>query len=371
MNVLILANNDRGLFGFRKELIEELIRNNTVYVSVPYGPCVDRLVEMGCKFIDTSLERRGTNPFKDLRLLSFYKKTIKRIHPDIVLTYTIKPNIYGGIACSAYKTPFIANITGLGSGVQNEGFVQRIILSLYKRSLKKASCVFFQNQENMEYMANRKIVNPEKAKLLPGSGVNLTENKLEPYPTEPNQITFVTICRITEEKGINELLEAINILKTHNKLLKFVLVGGMDGDLRSRIESAVNDGLIQYLGHRDDIHEIIKASSATIHPSYHEGTSNVLLETAACGRPIIASNVPGCNNTFIDGVTGIAFEPKNVHSIVKAVEKFLTLSQKEKEAMGLLGRKHVEMLFDRKIVVDSYIKEINRSKLDGTLQKNS
>lgn len=358
MRILILANNDIGLYRFRKELIVELVKNNEVYISLPNGEFVKNLVDMGCLFIDTIISRHGTNPVNDLKLLLFYKKIIKAVKPDLVLTYTIKPNIYGGLACSSLKVPYIANVTGLGNAVENKGLLQKITIFLYRNGLKKASHVFFQNQDNLLFMLNHKI-KMKSYELLPGSGVNLSENKFEEYPKDDKHIVFVTIGRILKDKGIDELLSAIRILKQKHSNLSFKLIGGMDGDYEKTINDAVSEKLIEYLGHRNDIHELIKFSHATIHPSYHEGTSNVLLETASCGRPIIASNVPGCNNTFDNNKTGIAFEPKNVKSLVKAIEEFIDLPYDNKKSMGILGRRKIEKEFDRNIVINRYLKAIS------------
>ena len=172
MRILILANNDVGLYRFRKELIVELLKTNQVFLSLPNGEYVNRLTDIGCSFIDTHISRHGTNPFEDLKLLRFYKKTIKNIKPDIVLTYTIKPNVYGGIACSALKISYLSNITGLGNAVENKGLLQKITLSLYKKGLKKASCVYFQNTQNMDYMIRKNIIKGDCV-LLPGSGKRL------------------------------------------------------------------------------------------------------------------------------------------------------------------------------------------------------
>lgn len=357
MKILILTNNDVGLYRFRKELISELLVNNEVYISLPNGDCVSKLTGMGCHFFDTTISRHGTNPFEDLKLLSFFKKLIKKIQPDVVLTYTIKPNIYGGIACSKLKVPYIANITGLGNAIENKGLLQKITLSLYRKGLKKASCVFFQNKNNLDFMLKHKTICGH-FELIPGSGVNLSENKCEAYPSDSKGIKFITIGRVMKDKGIFELLEAIKIVKQSHSDLSFKLIGGMDDNCDTLIDNAVKSGLIEYLGHRNDIHDLIKESHAIIHPSYHEGMSNVLLEAAACGRPIIASDIPGCKEIF-DVNSGIGFCPRDVNSLKRAIEKFVTLPFSEKEKMGLMGRKKVEVEFDRNIIINKYMNAIS------------
>ena len=361
--ILFLANHFIVLFSFRKELISELLsRGYEVYLSLPESEDNKYFEDLGCKIIVTDIDRHGVNPLKDGLLLNQYKKIIKSVKPDVVLTYTIKPNVYGGLACKSLKIPYVSNVTGLGSAIRNGGLVRSVALFLYKISLEKANMVFFQNEENKEYFLKRKIVKGD-FEVLPGSGVNLESNPYEEYPEEDGETVFVTIGRIMKDKGIDELLGAAGTLKKKHDNVTFKLVGSFDDNYKEKIDRAVKDGIIEYVGFSKDVHSIIKKSQATIHPSYHEGTSNVLLETAAAGRPIIASDVPGCNNTFDDGVSGIAFQPKSVDALVEAVEKFLSLSREQKVAMGKKGREKMEKEFDRRIVIGAYLKEIN--KIEG------
>lgn len=359
MRILILSNLCMGLYKFRKELLEELIcRNNEVYISSPYDEYVPRLQRLGCRFIETHLDRRSTNIFKDLRLLLFYLKIIKHINPDIVLTYTIKPNIYGGIACRITKKPYLPNITGLGTSIENQGLMQKITVNLYKIGLKKASCIFFQNEFNRLFFYNKNIVT-SKTRLIPGSGVNLIEHNFEEYPENDGTINFLFIGRMMKSKGIDELFEAIKKVKLQCPNVQFELVGGIEEDYTERINELEKLGMIEYYGQQDNVHSFIKKAHATILPSYHEGTANVLLESAASGRPVLTSKVPGCIETFNEEISGFGFEVKNVDSLIETIIKFINLSYIEKKAMGIAGRKKMEIDFDRNIVINAYIEEIN------------
>ena len=162
MRILILANNDLGLYRFRKELITELLKEHDVYISVPYGEMVDPLVRQGCILYDTSIDRRGINPVTDLKLLRRYNRMIDEIRPDLVITYTIKPNIYGGIACSCRNTPYAVNITGLGAAFQKKGALQQIVTVMYRIAMKKAKVVFSENSEIRKILAEKKIVSDHK-----------------------------------------------------------------------------------------------------------------------------------------------------------------------------------------------------------------
>ena len=167
MKIMILANSDIGLYKFRKELLQRLTAMHEVYILLPYGDFVDDLTKMGCVFIPIEFDRHGTNPFKELKLIKLYKNAIKKVKPDIVFTYTIKPNIYGGMACAKLRVPYVANITGLGTAVEKKSLLQKIALFLYKRGLRKAQKVFFQNTENLEFMLGHKVIK-DNYEVLPG-----------------------------------------------------------------------------------------------------------------------------------------------------------------------------------------------------------
>lgn len=355
--ILILANNDIVLYKFRKELIEELTKEYKVYISLPDGGFIPNLLELGCEFINTPISRRGANPFTDLKLILNYIKIIKQVKPNIVLTYTIKPNIYGGIVCRMYKIPYIVNVTGLGSAVGNGGLIQRITLWLYKIALKKAYCVFFQNIENQEFMIKKKLIRG-KYKLIPGSGVNIEQYKTDNYPKD-NYVNFLYVSRIMKEKGIEEYLEAAKYIKSKYPNTIFHIVGFCEEEYQDKLVELEKKGIIKYHGFQRDVLEFYRKAHCIIHPTYYpEGMSNVLLESAACGRAIITTNRSGCREVVNDNVNGYLIEPRNVNDLIIKIEKFLKLSYPEKKQMGIEGRKKVENEFDRKIIVETYLENI-------------
>lgn len=356
--ILILANNDVGLYKFRKELIEELIDKYEVHISLPYGEYVPKLKALGCKYIDTPINRRGTNPITDIKLIMKYNDIIKNIMPNVVLTYTIKPNIYGGLACKTLGVPYIANITGLGTSIENAGLMHKVTLRLYKSGLKKAKCVFFQNEANRNFFLDKCLVTSKTA-LIPGSGVNLKQHCFEDYPDDSNGLKFLFIGRIMKDKGIGELLKAAPRIKAKYSNVQFELIGDSEENYTEQIKVLEEQGIIKYYGQQRDVHSFIKNSHATILPSYHEGTANVLLESASSGRPVIASKVPGCRETFEEGVSGFGFEVRNTAALVNTIEKFIQLPYEDKKQMGIAGRLKVEREFDRQIVIDSYMEEIH------------
>ncbi|WP_339319204.1 glycosyltransferase family 4 protein [Paenibacillus sp. FSL R10-2734] len=355
--ILILANNDVGLYKFRKEVIQELIEEYKVYISLPYGDYIPKLQDLGCEYIETSISRRGTNPVTDIKLFKKYIDLIKKIKPELVLSYTIKPNVYGGLACRMSNVPYIVNVTGLGSAVENGGFMQKISLFLYRSSLKKATCVFFQNKGNYEYFQEKKVFS-KKNRLIPGSGVNLKDYKLLDYPLTEN-IHFLFIARVMKEKGIDQYLEAAEYIKNKYKNTVFHILGSCEEDYENKLNEMQDRGIVQYHGMQSDVREFQKISHCTIHPTYYpEGMSNVLLESAACGRPIITTNRSGCREIVDNGVNGYIVEQKSSHDLIEKIEQFLMLTYEEKKAMGLAGRVKVECEFDRGIVINSYLKEI-------------
>ncbi|CAM3831469.1 glycosyltransferase family 4 protein [Mesobacillus thioparans] len=357
--VLILANNDIGLYKFRKELIEGLVKEHEVFLSLPNGDYVSKLVELGSKYINTPISRRSTNPITDLLLLYRYNSILKRIKPDVVLTYTIKPNIYGGMMCRLNNIPYITNVTGLGTAIENPGLLQKVTLNLYRLGLKNARTVFFQNKPNLQFFIFNNIVK-KKVKVIPGSGVNLKQHNFENYPEEDKVIRFLFIGRIMKAKGIEELFESAKRIKKEYKNVQFDLIGGSEENYAQQLNELSDLGIINYHGHQHDVHSYIKKSHATILPSYHEGTSNVLLESASSGRPVLASNVPGCIETFDDGISGIGFEAKSVESLFDAIKEFIILPYEKKKLMGIAGRRKMEKEFNRKLVVDIYMDEINK-----------
>lgn len=360
MKILILANNDLGLYNFRKELLEKLIElKNEVYISLPNGKRVKDLEQMGCKYLETEVDRRGTNIIKDFKLLLKYNKIVNQIKPNIVLSYTIKPNIYGGIVCRTKKIPYICNITGLGTATENKSMVQRLIKSLYKFALKEVKCCFVQNEENLQFMKDNKLVEGEKCQLIPGSGVNLEKYQVLPYPEEQEKIRFLFISRIMKEKGIEQYIETAKYITSKYENAEFHVLGFCEQEYEEILQKLQNEGVLYYHGMKKDIVPFLKECSCLIHPSYYpEGMSNVLLEASASARPVITTNRSGCREIVVDGKTGYIVEVKDLKQLIEKVENFINLTYNEKVELGINARKKVEKEFDRNIVVEAYINKI-------------
>ena len=304
------------------------------------------------------MDRHGKNPLGELKLISEYKKLYNEVKPDIVLGFTIKPNIYGAYVAKKKNIPFVANITGLGTALENNGLSQKILILMYKIAFKNIKKVFFQNKENMQFFINHNIA-VGKHELLPGSGVNLERFSVKEYPAD-NVIKFIFVSRIMKEKGIEQYLETAKYIKEKYPNTEFHICGFCESEYEGKLKEYVDNKIVIYHGMVRNVSDMLKDIHCLIHPTYYpEGMSNVLLESCASGRPIITTNRAGCREIVDDGINGYIVEEKNSKDLIEKVEKFLQLSNEERKQMGLAGRKKVEKEFDRKIVVDAYLKEIN------------
>ena len=357
MKILILTNYDVGLYQFRRELIEALLKENQVTISLPYGELVEPLKDMGCVFLDTPVDRRGINPVTDLKLLMKYRRMLRTEKPDLVITYTIKPNIYGGIACRMAKIPYAVNITGLGTAFQKQGTLRKFVTFLYKTALKKAKVVFFENAANRQIFIDEKIVPEGKCCLLSGAGVNLERYTYAPYPmAEP--VRFLFMGRVMKEKGVEELFAAMERLRREGETCSLDVLGSYEENYAEQIRNFEAEGWIRYHGYQKDVRPFIAQTHCFVLPSYHEGMANTNLECAAMGRPLITSDIPGCKEAVIDGVSGLLCQPKNADSLHFAMKRFLSLSNQQRQAMGKAGRQHMEAVFDKNKVVEKTIQNL-------------
>ena len=361
--IILLGNDEVGIYAFRRDLITRLAKQgNTVIVGFPWANNPARIRALGCEIVNTSINRHGTNIIEDIQLLNNYLKLFRDYHPDVVLTYTIKPNLYASFACQICGIPYLNNITGMGAVFQQDTMLAWLVAFLQKWAYRKSSCVFFQNRANMERCCQLGIVSPvTPMRLLPGSGVNLALHAYEPFPENDGVIRFITVARIQRAKGYTELFQAAGQIKEKYPNIEFHIVGRYEEEtFKDEVEHLVREGIIVYHGEmmQEDVHRLLAQCNCLVHPAYHEGMSNVCLEAAAAGRPILASDIPGCRETFDEGISGYGFQAKDANALYMVVEKFIHTPLKQQEEMGLRGRKKMEREFDRQIVVNAYLEEI-------------
>ena len=360
--ILILANHYNTLRIFRREHIKTLAElGHEVIVSIPPDEQeeIDLIESYGSKVILTDMERRGMNPIKDISLMRRYKKLLKKVKPDKVITYTIKPNIYGSMACKSLKIPHYCNVTGLGSAFMAEGGLMRKLVSImYKFSMNKAEKVFFENIGNRDTLVNSKIVRPEQTVVMAGAGVNVDEFAFSNYPEDDGCVHFLNVGRIMKEKGMDEFFYAIKKIKKEYSNTTFDFIGWYEDNYKEEVEKLQSEGLINFHGFQKDVTPFIKKAHCIVHPSYHEGMSNTLLESCAMGRPIITSNIHGCLEAVDEGKNGFLCNVKDGEDLYLKLLKFIKLSYDERKEMGRYAREYIVKNFNKTDVVNKTIKEI-------------
>ena len=365
--IALLTNNDDDVYCFRKELIESLLDEGyEMLISCPNGPKFELMKNILFRYDDPIIDRRGTNVISDGKLFLHYLKLFKKEKPSVVLTYTAKPNVYASMAARVLGIPYINNVTGIGSVVNMKGIKKAFILWLFKMAYRGAACVMFQNSTNMKLAVDSGMIKGDY-KLIPGSGVDLNRYPLQDYPEGGNgkigeKVIFNYIGRILHDKGVDDYIAAAKIIKKEYPNTEFNMIGFIEpteNHYEKELEELSKEGIVQYRGSQKDVKPYIRRAHAIIHPStYGEGMSNVLLENASSGRPIITTNNPGCQETVINGKSGYIYQGGNVNELIDSIKKFLELDNLERKAMGIRGRRHIEDNFSREIVIKAYNEEI-------------
>lgn len=358
MQILILANHSGGLYDFRKDLIAELKTHASVAVAVPHNDRWDELNGLADRVIELPVDRRGMNPLHDGKLFRQYRAILKEIKPDLLLTYTIKPNIYGGLACRMTHIPYALNITGLGSAIENGGWLKKFVLALYRPALKGAKVVFFENVGNRDTLVATGVVPKGRDVVLHGAGVNLEDYPCQPYPQE-GPVRFLFVGRVMHEKGVDELFAAAKRMKRqYGEQVEFHIVGSFEEAYKPAMDELEQAGVVKYHGYQSDMKLFYAMTSCVVLPSYHEGMSNVLLEAAASGRPLITSDIPGCREAVEDGVSGYLCPAKDADALYEAMRRFVALPVEQRSQMGRCGRERMEQQFSKTAVVAETIKHL-------------
>ena len=348
--ILVVTNHSYMLWQFRRELIQRLMEDAEVVISTPFVGHEQDFAAMGCRMLETDVDRRGINPVTDFRLYNTYVKILKTERPDMVVTYSIKPNIYAGFVCRLHKIPYCVNVQGLGTAFQKK-WLAKIVTVMYRMALKKAKTVFFENAENAKIFREKKITPAWQQTVLPGAGVNLESYSYQEYPNN-DKVRFLYLGRIMKEKGMDELFWAVQELRKECAG-QFVLdlVGFFEDEYKEQVEKLTQDGIAVFHGFQENPRPYYGKADCVVLPSYHEGMSNVLLEAAATGRPLITSDIPGCREAVKQGISGLLCPVKDRNALLHTMEDFLKLSKEEREVMGRAGRKYMEEQYDKEKVV--------------------
>ncbi len=355
MKILIATNHSYMFYRFRKELVETLMQEHEVILSTPFVGHEDNLKAMGLRCINTEIDRRSINPFKDMKLLKTYRKMLDDIQPDLVITYSIKPNIYMGSACKAKGIPYVTNVQGLGTAFEKP-VLSSVVSVMYRSALQKAKTVFFENEENAQFFLHQNIISAQQMKVLPGAGINLDE-----YPYVPMQddgvCRFLFVGRIMKEKGVYEFFTAAKTIKAEfGEEVAFDVVGFYEDAYKETVDQLVADGVIRFHGFQTDVHSFYEAADCVVLPSYHEGMSNVLLEGAATGRALITSDIPGCREAVEDGVSGYICPAKDADTLYDTMQCFVELPESWRAEMGRRGRERMEKRFSKDAVIAETMK---------------
>ena len=366
-HIVLSINTSWNIVNFRRGLVEALRqRGFEVSALSPRDAYSGHLAELGCRHVPLAMDNKGTNPLRDAALFFAYLRLLWRERPDVFLGWTIKPNIYGSLACRLLGVPAINNVSGLGTAFMSEGWLNRIVRLLYRIALAGSACVFFQNRDDLELFAGMGLVRRAQVRLLPGSGVDLARFSPAPLPVrrEGEGPVFMLVARLLWDKGVGEYVEAARLVKAEVPHARFQLLGFLDVENRSavprqQVDAWVNEGLVEYLGHADDVRPHIAAADCVVLPSYREGTPRSLLEAGAMARPLVTTDVPGCREVVDDGINGWLCRPKDAADLADKMLRFALTSQAARLEMGRQSRVKVEMQFAERIVIDAYLAEID------------
>lgn len=372
--IALLTNNDDDVYCFRLELIQAFISSGyRLLISCPDGPKFEVMESIGLRknkefiYDDPPIDRRGTNIVNDSKLIWHYRKLFRTYRPDVVLTYTAKPNVYATIVADSLHIPVINNITGIGSVINETGLKKNFIMWLFKNAYRRSSCIMFQNKTNMELSQSLGWVKGDSV-LIPGSGVALDRFPVQDYPEGGNGIDGATVVfnyigRVLKDKGVDDYIEAARRIRSEYPRTEFNILGFIE-PTESHYEAELNElqkqGIVYYRGSQKDVRPWIGRAHGIIHPStYGEGMSNVLLENASSGRIIITTDNPGCMETVNDGVSGLLYHGGDVEALVKCIKTVVNdMTNESRREMGLEGRKKVEAEFSRELVIEAYLEKI-------------
>jgi len=339
-----------------------LAKGYEVHTIAPVDGFTHHLTKAGCIHHAIKMDSRGINPIKDVALIVELWSIYRSIRPDIILHYTIKPNVYGSLAASMLGIPSVNNVCGLGTVFLKKNLLSAVALFLYRWTFRYPKKVFFQNPDDRDLFVSKNLVSKSSTDLLPGSGIDLERFMPSPY-TRNNKFTFLLISRLISDKGIFEYVEAVKKLKAQGFDAKFQILGAKDpkhqrGISLKIIDGWINTNTIEYLGTTQDVQPFIKSADCIVLPSYREGTPHTLLEAASCGKPIIATDVPGCHQVVKDNYNGFLCRMKDSDDLAIKMSRMAGMDDDTLRLFGENGRKKMELEFDESIVINKYLETL-------------
>lgn len=372
MRVLIALNSTWNLLNFRSGLIKALIaEGHEVLVAAPADQYVSALNNLGCRFLNIPVASHGINPVKDFHLFMRFVDMLRNEQPNVLLAYTVKPNVYGSMAAHILGIPVINNISGLGSVFIRGGWLAWLVRVLYRVALFRSRKVYFQNPDDKKLFLSLGLCRYEQSDLLPGSGVDIVKFSTVVLPclqkTEvqrQNQFSFLLVARMIKDKGVVEYVRAARQLKARFPMAEFAMLGSLDIQSPSaitgqQIQAWVDEGVVRYWGASGDVRVEIARADCVVLPSYREGTPRTLLEAAAMGRPLIATDVPGCREVVVHGFNGLLCLPQEAEDLALCMAKILGMRPEKLEQWGRNSRELVQQRFDERIVIDHYLRALN------------
>lgn len=376
MHILLTVNASFNVVNFRKGLIQALLADgHTITVLAPADDRSAEITEMGCRFVPLVMDVKGLSPARDVALVLRYVQHFRKERPDVVLSYTIKNNIFGSFAARLTGTPFIPNITGLGTAFLSGPLLQGVVLRLYREAFRNVPAVIFQNREDLDLFLTRKLVKETQAVVVPGSGIDLKRFAPRVAPEQDGPLTFLMISRLLKDKGVLEYAEAARQVRRDHPDVRFQMLGPIGSENRSALDAKTvetwqREGIIAHLGSTNDVRPHIAAADCVVLPSYREGAPRTLIEAAAMARPLITTDVTGCRTVVEDGVNGFLCQVRDSASLADACRQFIEKTPLERRTMGTAGREKMEREFDQELVINAY-RQILGDNAIGSFRSNT
>ncbi len=364
--IAVIENSLFSTYTMRDSLMKTLLQKGCeVTILTHTNSFVAHVEKTGLKVIN--IGSGNLNPIKVFKYFLNLFMALKEIKPDVCLTFSIRPAIFGNFITRFLNIPTITNITGTGPLFTSKNLAYRIARFIYRFALMKTKKVFFQNFDDMDLFIKNSFVREEVAKRIPGSGVDYKKfSPISKKEKDHSNFIFLFIGRLIKDKGIFEFVEAARIIRKKYPEIMFHVIGPFwhqnlksNTISKSDLQNWIIEGIIDYEGEKKDIRKFIGHADCIVLPSYREGTSNILLEAASMEKPIITTDTTGCKETVEDGVTGFLCNVKDSHDLAAKMEMMYQLSSYERLEMGKKGRQKMIKEFDKEIVIKNYLDSIN------------